>query len=524
MIAMQTDPVLIVGPKTGAEKRILTPQALRFLVKLATMFEPRRRRLLEARRARQKEIEQGWMPDFSTETAEIRRAPWKVAPIPADLQDRRVEITGPTDRKTILQSMNSGANVFVADFEDANSPTWHNMLEGQGNLCDAVNGSLTHTTPEGKHHELHETPAVLVVRPRGWHMVEKHVLIDGEPLSASLFDFGLYFFHNARTLIRNGTAPYFYLPKLENHQEARLWNDVFLAAQSMLGISRGTIRATVLVENVLAAFEMDEILWELREHSSGLNYGRWDYLFSYIRKFRHTPQRIVPDRASVKMTTPFLSSCVDLLIATCHRRSAHAIGGMAAQIPIPGDTDGNAACLSGVRDDKLREVWAGHDGTWVAHPGLVPLARFVFDTYMPLHNQIERRCGSTTTASDLLCGPRGPITEEGVALNLDVGLRYLSAWLGGNGRVAVHNRTENAATAEVCRAQLWQWMRHNATLDDGRNITPALVLGIMDAQVERLRGEIPEGRLRKAAGLYESLIAGPDFPEFLTLPAYEQLD
>jgi malate synthase len=521
---MQPDPVQITGPEVGAENRILTPQAIRFLVKLSTIFEPRRRKLLQARRLRQQQLDAGEVPEFLAESADIRRTRWKVAETPADLCDRRVEITGPTDRKMIINALNSGANVFMADFEDSNSPTWTNIIEGQANLCDAVNGTITYTSPEGKHYELAETPATLMVRPRGWHLVEKHFLIEGEPISASLFDFGLFFFHNARALIHNGTAPYFYLPKLESRQEARLWNDVFVAAQDTLGISRGTIRATVLIETILAAFEMDEILWELREHSAGLNCGRWDYIFSFIKKFGRHPGRVLPERSRVTMTSHFLASYVDLLIATCHRRGAHAMGGMAAQIPIKNDPEANRAALERVREDKLREVWAGHDGTWVAHPGLIPLAKFVFDTYMPTPNQLDRLTSSTTTAHDLLRIPSGPITEAGLSLNVDVGLQYLASWLGGNGCVPIYNLMEDAATAEICRTQIWQWLRHGARLDSGRLVTPEVVCGIVHEHVEKLSRRIPSTQLFTAARLFQEMTNTAEFPEFLTLRAYECLE
>jgi len=523
VIATPSDPVCITGQMTGPQDRILTPQAVRFLVKLSTMFESRRRGLLEARRARQERLDRGELPEFAKETAEIRQSRWKVADTPADLMDRRVEITGPTDRKMIINALNSGANVFMADFEDSNSPTWQNMIEGQANLCDAVNGSISYTSPEGKHYELCEKPAVLMVRPRGWHLVEKHFLVAGEPISASLFDFGLFFFHNARALIRNGTAPYFYLPKLESRHEARLWNDVFRAAQDALGIARGTIRATVLIETILAAFEMDEVLYELREHCAGLNCGRWDYIFSYIKKFRNRPGWVLPDRSKVTMTSHFLNSYVELLIATCHRRGAHAMGGMAAQIPIKNDPEANTAALARVRDDKLREVWAGHDGTWVAHPALVPLAKFVFDTYMPHPNQLHRVTSSTTSAADLVCPPSGPVTDQGLAMNLDVGLQYLAAWLGGSGCVPIYHLMEDAATAEICRAQVWQWIRHGATLPDGRVATLALAGAMLNENAEKLRHRLPSRHLLTATRLYEEMLTG-DFPDFLTLRAYDYLD
>ncbi len=383
MFATQEKSIQITAPLTDDHQLILSEKAALFLARLARAFEPRRRLLLADRRARQQQLDAGVMPEFLASTAHIRQSEWQVAPIPADLMDRRVEITGPVDRKMIINALNSGASVFMADFEDSNSPTWSNVMDGQVNLRDAVRETITYTSPEGKLYAVCETPATLMVRPRGWHLVEKHFLVDGEPISASLFDFGLCFFHNARTLISNGTGPYFYLPKLESHLEARLWNDVFVMAQQELGISRGTIRATVLIETILAAFEMDEILWELREHSAGLNCGRWDYIFSFIKKFQNQPGFVLPDRAQVGMDRHFLQSYVNLLIHTCHRRGVHAMGGMAAQIPIKNDPEANSTALEKVRQDKLREVWAGHDGTWVAHPALVPIARGVFDTYMP---------------------------------------------------------------------------------------------------------------------------------------------
>jgi len=526
--AIQTEPLFLTGIGTGLypelEPCVLTPQAAQFLRRLSDLFEPRRRRLLEDRRARQARIDAGEWPDFSAETEEIRRSAWKVAEPAADLTNRRVEITGPTDRKMIINALNSGARVFMADFEDSNSPTWRNVLEGQVNLSDAVNGTITYTSPEGKKYQVCDTPATLMVRPRGWHLVEKHFLVDGEPISASLFDFGLFFFHNARTLIRNGTGPYFYLPKLESRHEARLWNDVFVAAQSMLGISRGTIRATVLIETILAAFEMEEILWELREHSAGLNCGRWDYIFSFIKKFRNHPDCLLPDRAQVVMTTPFLRAYVELLISTCHRRGAHAMGGMAAQIPIRNDEAANEAAMARVREDKLREVWAGHDGTWVAHPGLVPLARTIFDTYMPFPNQLDRRFSCAVTSGNLVATPSGTITGAGLERNLDIGLRYLTAWLSGNGCVPIYNLMEDAATAEICRAQVWQWLHHYAVLEDGRIVTPKLVREAVDRTVDGLRNILPEDRLAIAAKLYDEMIHSAEFPEFLTLRAYDHLD
>jgi len=522
--AIQTDPLIVTGMLRELEVRTLTQPAAQFLRRLSSMFEPRRKRLLEERQARQAQIDAGEWPDFPKETENIRRSAWKVAEPPADLMNRRVEITGPTDRKMIINALNSGAMVYMADFEDSNSPTWRNILEGQLNLQDAVSGTISYTSPEGKQYQVCQEPATLMVRPRGWHLVEKHFLVDGEPISASLFDFGLFFFHNARTLIRNGTGPYFYLPKLESRHEARLWNDVFVAAQDLMGISRGTIRATVLIETILAAFEMDEILWELREHSAGLNCGRWDYIFSYIKKFRNHPDCLLPDRAKVTMTTPFLRAYVELLVTTCHRRGAHAMGGMAAQIPIRNDREANDAAMARVRDDKVREVWAGHDGTWVAHPGLVPLAKAIFDTYMPFPNQIDRRFSSEVAARDLVTAPGGTITGAGLERNLDIGLRYLTAWLGGNGCVPIYNLMEDAATAEICRTQVWQWLRHSAVLEDGRTVTASLVRELMGRTIDELCNILPGDRVLTAAKLYDEMISSAEFPEFLTLRAYDHID
>jgi malate synthase len=523
MIASSNETTRITASEVSVQEAILSPQTTQFLVTLSNQFERRRRQLLEARRDRQKDLDDGWQPDFPAETAEIRRGPWNVAEPPADLLDRRVEITGPTSRKIVINALNSGASVFMADFEDANSPTWQNMLEGQANLRDAVNGTISYTSPEGKQYELREDPVVLMVRPRGWHLVEKHFLVNGEPISASLFDFGLFFFHNARTLIRNGTGPYFYLPKLESRHEARLWNDVFVAAQDELGIPRGTIRATVLIETILAAFEMDEILWELREHSAGLNCGRWDYIFSYIKKFRNHREFLLPDRSQVTMTRPLMQSYVELLVATCHRRRVHAMGGMAAQIPIANDPEANEAALARVREDKLREVWARHDGTWVAHPGLVPVAKKIFDVHMAFPNQIDWLTSSNATATDLLRTPAGTITSVGLGINLDVGLQYLASWLGGNGCVPIYHLMEDAATAEICRAQVWQWLRHGAVMDDGREVTPDLVCSMMHQTAEKLSNRVPEAQLALAMRLYGRMLDTSKFADFLTLKAYEYL-
>jgi malate synthase len=507
--------------RTDVEMQILTPEASAFLTKLAREFEARRQQLLARRRARQQQIDAGQFPDFLPETAHIRQAEWTVAPIPHDLLDRRVEITGPVDRKMIINALNSGADVFMADFEDSNSPTWQNNLEGQFNLRDAVEGTISYVSPEGKRYNLNSKVATLLVRPRGWHLVERHFEVDGAPISASLFDFGLYLFHNAQSLIRKGTGPYFYLPKLESHLEARLWNDVFCYAQDELGIPRGTIRATVLIETILAAFEMDEILYELRQHSSGLNCGRWDYIFSFIKKFRNHPAFVLPDRSTVTMEKHFLKSYVDLLIRTCHRRGIHAMGGMAAQIPIKNDPAANEKALDKVRQDKLREVKAGHDGTWVAHPGLVPVAKEIFDAHMKQANQIGcRREDVHVTAKDLLAVPVGEITEEGVRWNIDVGLQYLESWLRGSGCVPIYNLMEDAATAEICRAQVWQWVRHRATLSNGRPVTQEMVREAIAEQKNKLKGS----RMAEAAEIYEHMMTSPDFAEFLTLVAYDYID
>ena len=511
----------VVLTRPEVETQILDSKAQAFLTKLARHFEGRRQELLALRRERQQQIDAGQFPDFLPETAEIRASEWKVAPIPPDLMDRRVEITGPVERKMIINALNSGAKVFMADFEDSNAPTWQNTLEGQANLRDAVDGSIRYVSPEGKSYELRPKVATLMVRPRGWHLNERHFEVDGRPISASFFDFGLYFFHNAHRLIAKGSGPYFYLPKMESHLEARLWNDVFNFAQDQLGIPRGTIRATVLIETILAAFEMDEILYELREHSAGLNCGRWDYIFSFIKKFRNHAAFLLPDRSLVTMEKHFLKSYVELLIQTCHRRGIHAMGGMAAQIPIKNDAAANERALEKVRQDKLREVQAGHDGTWVAHPGLVPVAMEIFDGTLKDDHQINRPLATVKiTQADLLAVPTGKITEEGLRWNIDVGLRYLSSWLSGNGCAPIYNLMEDAATAEICRAQVWQWLRHGATLSDGWPITRGLVRSIIAEQSKQL----PQKRLADAARIFEQLSVAGDFSDFLTLVAYDYLD
>ncbi len=529
--ASLADPgVEVRGPVTEEQASILSDGALRFVVSLARRFEPRRRELLAARRRRQQEIFDGRMPDFLPETRQLRQRDWTVAPIPRDLQDRRVEITGPVDRKMIINALNSGSRVYMADFEDAHSPTWAGTLDGQVNLKDAVRGTITFTSPEGKRYGLAPQVSTLMVRPRGWHLVEKHLLVDGAPISGSLFDFGLFFYHNAAALIEKGTGPYFYLPKMESHLEARLWNEVFVAAQDALGIPQGTIRATVLIETILAAFETDEILWELRDHSAGLNCGRWDYIFSFIKKFRHRPDFVLPDRASVTMDRPFLHAYVELVIRSCHRRGIHAMGGMAAQVPIKGDPAANDAALDKVRQDKLREVGAGHDGTWVAHPGLVSVALEAFDAQMRTPNQIARPLADVSvTPRDLLAVPAGEITERGLRTNVDVGIQYLEAWLRGTGCVPIYNLMEDAATSEISRTQVWQWVKHGAKLADGRAVTPDLVRRTIAEELEKIRAALGPsrfdgGRFDLASRLFDQMMTGAEFAEFLTLVAYDHLD
>lgn len=521
--------VEVVGRVRPEFERVLSPQALNFVAWLHREFNPMRQALLQRREERQTALDAGVLPDFLPTTAWIRQADWRIAPAPADLEDRRVEITGPVDRKMMINALNSGAKVFMADFEDALSPTWDNVMRGQVNLLDAVRRSLTFTGPEDKVYRLNDTIATLLVRPRGWHLVEKHVLIDGQPVSASLFDFGLYFFHNAHELLQRGTGPYFYLPKLESHLEARLWNDVFNAAQDALGIPRGSIRATVLIETILAAFEMEEILYELREHVSGLNAGRWDYIFSLIKKFCHHPDRVLPDRAQVTMTVPFMRAYTDLLVKTCHRRGAHAIGGMAAYIPSRKSPQTNEIALAKVREDKQREVDAGFDGTWVAHPDLVPVAMEVFDRVLPPsekpHQKDRLRETVQVTAHDLLDihVPGGRITEAGLRNNVSVALQYLGAWLGGNGAVAIFSLMEDTATAEIARAQLWQWLRHAAKCEDGTPITRALYLRMRDQELKRLAG-VHADRYHQAAEILDRLTLSEAFVQFLTFLAYAYLD
>jgi len=509
---------------------ILTPEALDFIARLHRKFETRRQELLARRAARQKDFDAGKLPDFLPETKEIREQKWLVAPQPEDMLERRVEITGPTDRKMVINALNSGASTFMADFEDANCPTWHNMLDGQVNLRDAVRRTISFEQ-NGKHYRLNEKTAVLIPRPRGWHLDEKHLRVDGKPVSGALFDFALFFFHNAKELLARGSGPYFYLPKMESHLEARLWNDVFVFSQGELQVPRGSIKATALIETLLAAFEMDEILYELREHSAGLNIGRWDYIFSCIKKFRANRGFCLADRSQVTMTAPFMRAYALLLVKTCHRRGAPAMGGMAAQIPIKNDPAANDAALEKVRQDKLREVTDGCDGTWVAHPGLVPIARQVFDEHMRGPNQYGRqRPDVNVSAKDLLdFQPEKPITEAGLRNNISVGIQYLGAWLVGNGCVPVFNLMEDAATAEISRSQIWQWIRSpKGVLEDGRKVTVELFRQLLAEELPKVKTYLGEmaygaGKYEEAARLFEKLIVG-DYIEFLTLPAYQQID
>jgi malate synthase len=518
--------VRVTGPDHPAIGEVLTPEALAFVAGLQRQFNGRRNELLARRVERQAAIDAGELPDFLDETQDVRGGDWQVAPAPDDLQDRRVEITGPVERKMVINALNSGAKIFMADFEDANAPTWANVLEGQVNLRDAIQRTIAFENPNGRTYQLNDTTATLLVRPRGWHLDERHVEVDGESMSGSLFDFGLYFFYNARELLARGSGPYFYLPKLESHLEARLWNDVFVAAQQALGIPVGTIRATVLIETILAALEMDEILYELREHASGLNAGRWDYIFSIIKKLRNDPEALLPDRAQVTMAVPFMRAYAQLLVRTCHARGAHAIGGMAAFIPNRRDPEVTATALAKVREDKEREAGDGFDGTWIAHPDLNPVAMEVFDrVFGDRPHQKERlREDVIVTAKDLWDTrvPGGQITEEGVRLNVSVALQYLDAWLNGDGAAAINNLMEDAATAEISRAQLWQWIRHGATLDDGRQITADLYREVRAEELEKL-GNPASRRLGDAAEILDALVLNDAFEEFLTLRAYGYL-
>src|SRR6202165_4090357 len=519
--------------RSQMETGILTPEAHAFLLKLGAGFEPRRQELLARRRTVQQDIDNGKLPDFLPETAGIRQSDWKVAPIPKDLRDPRDESTGPVDRKMSINALNSGANVFMADFEDSNSPTWNNNIEGQHNLRDAVRGTIRYDSPEGKRYQVGTNPATLFVRPRGCHLDEKHFLVDGKPISASLFDFGLFFFHNAKALLSKGTGPYFYLSKMESHLEARLWNDVFCFAQDEVGVPRGSIRATVLIETILAAFEMDEILYELREHSSGLNAGRWDYIFSAIKKFRNRPDFVLPDRAQVTMTVPFMRAYTQLLVKTCHRHGAHAMGGMAAFIPSRRDPEVNRVALAKVKEDKDREAGDGFDGTWVAHPDLVPTATEAFDRVLGERpNQLDRqRPDVVVTAAELIDVrvPGGSMTENGLRMNVGVGIQYIESWMRGTGAAAINNLMEDVATAEISRSQVWQWVRHSSKLTEGPSVSADLVREIADEEMTNLRERLGEdgwakSRFTEARAVFEEVALGKDFKPSLTLVALKHID
>lgn len=529
--SLQSDGIEILAPVNEERASVLTPAALHFVASLSRQFEPTRQELLGSRERVQQELNAGKLPDFLEETRHVRESEWKVAPVPEAIQDRRVEITGPVDRKMIINALNSGASCFMADFEDSNSPTWTNNVDGQVNLRDAVNKVIGYTNEQGKSYQLKEQTATLFVRPRGWHLPERHMLVDGKPVSGSLFDFGLYFFHNAKTLARQQEGPFFYLPKLEHYHEARLWNDVFNFSQDRMGLSRGSVKATVLIETILAAFQMDEILYELRDHSAGLNCGRWDYIFSFIKKFRERPDFVLPDRSEVTMTQPFMKAYVDRLIQTCHRRGAHAMGGMAAQIPIKNDPQANEEAMKKVREDKEREVKAGHDGTWVAHPGLVPVAKEIFDAHMKAPNQINtpRRDEAKVAAADLLRVPQGNITEKGLRHNVSVGLQYLESWLRGQGCVPIFNLMEDAATAEISRMQVWSWLRHQApvTWSDGKKkeLSRDTLSKVLEEELGKVYKQIgkkayDESKFKLASKLFIDMCTSSKPPEFLTSYAY----
>ncbi len=522
----------MLGPVTDEQTEILTPEALEFYAELHREFNPRRLELLRERKHRQAAIDRGEMPQFLPETRSVREGAWQVDPVPADLQNRRVEITGPVDRKMVINALNSGANCYMADFEDAHSPTWDGTLDGQINVRDAVRGTIEFASPDGKRYRLNEQVATLLVRPRGWHLPEKHIQVDGEAASGSLFDFAMYFFHNARYRAEHGSGVYLYLPKLQHHLEARLWNDVFVKAQERLGLPQGTVKATVLIEHILASFQMEEILYELRHHSAGLNCGRWDYIFSYIKTFAKNQDFIVPDRAQVTMTTPFMRAYALSCIKACHQRGAFAMGGMAAYIPVKADPVANEKALQKVREDKHREATDGHDGTWVAHPGLVQIAKDEFDQVLGQKpNQIDRRRDDVAfTAEQLLEVPRGTITEEGLRTNIRVGIQYLEAWLGGLGCVPLYNLMEDAATSEISRTQVWQWV-HNprGILEDGRKVTLPLVRQLIQEELKRIRGErggerFDRGHFAEATRLFDDLVANETLEEFLTLKAYRLLE
>lgn len=514
--------LVITGAMRPEYGEILTPEALAFVAELVERFEPRRQELLKRRQQRWDELKAGRLPDFDPATAHIRAGDWQVAPAPADFRNRRTEITGPVDRKMVINALNSGAQVFMADFEDANAPLWDNVVQGQINLRDAIRRTIELNT-DGKQYRLNEKTAVLAVRARGWHLDEKHVTYNGKTISGGMFDFGLYFFHNAKELLSRGSGPYFYLPKLQHHLEARLWNDIFVYAQDRLGVPQGSIRATVLIEHILAAFEMDEILYELRNHSSGLNHGRWDYIYSFIKAFNHRDDFVLPDRAQVTMGVHFLRSAAELVAATCHKRGAHALGGMSAIIPRRDDVAANERALVNVRADKEREANQGFDGAWVAHPGLVPAVQEVFNAAFSGDNQISRVPQVSITAADLLMIPTGEITEAGLRNNISVALQYIEAWFGGRGAVAINYLMEDVATAEISRSQIWQWLHHGAKLNDGRAVDAALYRQIRDEEVAALQGRLAGPRLEQAVALLDQLVLTPEFVEFLTVPGYQQM-
>ena len=522
--------ISILGNFKDSYADILSEDALKFLFELHKRFNARRIELLKAREKRQLEIDNGTLPDFLPETKNIRDTSWTVAPLPADLLDRRVEITGPVDRKMIINALNSGAKIFMADLEDSSSPRWENVIEGQINLKDAVERTISFYNPKkDKHYKLKEMIATMMVRPRGLHLEEKNLLIGAEQMSGSLVDFGLYFFHNAKSLLAKGSGPYFYIPKLENHLEARFFNDVFVFAQQYIGIPQKSIKATVLIETILASFELNEILYELRDHSAGLNCGRWDYIFSYIKKFKKLPSFLVPDRSQVNMQAPFMSAYSQLVIQTCHKRGVHAMGGMAAQIPIKNDPKANDIAIEKVKQDKLTEVKNGHDGTWVAHPGLVKVAMDVFNEFMPMKNQIQnKRLDLKVTAADLIEVPKGTITEQGIRLNINVGILYIESWLRGVGAAAIYHLMEDAATAEISRTQIWQWINNNAKTDAGQVITLDYVRQLIPSELEKIQQYVGEaafanGKFKEAIELFDQLISSKEYFEFLTLPAYEIL-
>jgi malate synthase len=515
------------GPIEPGFETILTTDAMHFIASLVSLFQQRRQLLLEKRLKISERIGKGVLPDFLPETEDIRKSSWKVGPVPSDLVLRRVEITGPVDRKMMINALNSGADVYMADFEDSHSPTWRGTILGQVNIRDAVEKIINHTSPDGKIYNLKDKTSTLCVRPRGLHLTEKHVLLDGEPVPASLFDFGLYLYHNHARLRENGTGPYYYLPKLENHLEAALWNDIFDTSEQMLGLPRNSIKCTVLIENVLAAFEMDEILHELRGHITALNFGRWDYIFSFIKKLARNPDFLLPDRAQLVMTTHFLTSCAIWLVQTCHKRGAYAIGGMAANVPTRNNPEAQKAAMERVIADKTREVTQGFDGAWVAHPDLVPIVMNVFNEHKPKRNPLQvTHKGTRITQRDLLFPPKGEITETGIRANVSVSLRYLDSWLSGNGCVAINNLMEDTATVEICRAQIWQWIRHEAPMSDGKRITPELFRTILKDEIEKAMIESGggSGKLDSAAALLDHLATEKQFPDFMTLVAYDLLD